>query len=194
MRWFSEALEKISKILSLDEQRGDKAAMAFDADTRGYLLLNAGKVEEARAEFSKALEHAQQSAIPDATKKFFELGIDGRMALVACAKMDFENAKKEAEVMRTGFEALGNKTQVQGAHEVLGIIALDQKNYDEAISHLTEANLESPYVMFQLAKAYAGKKDTGKASDYYRKVANANTLPDLQYALVRKQAKEALGN
>jgi hypothetical protein len=47
--------------------------------------------------------------------------------------------------------------------------------------------------MFQLAKAYAGKKDTQKAMDYYRKVANADTLPDLQYALVRKQAKEALG-
>jgi tetratricopeptide (TPR) repeat protein len=95
--------------------------------------------------------------------------------------------------MRAGFEALSNPNQVRAAHEVLGIIALDQKNYDEAISHLNKANLQSPYVMFQLAKAYAGKKDTQKAMDYYRKVANADTLPDLQYALVRKQAKEALG-
>ena len=190
---FSEELEKISKISSLAAQRGDKAAMALDADTRGYLLLNTGKVEEAKAEFAKALELAQQSAIPDTTKKEFELGNDGRMALVACAKMDFENAKTEAEIMRAGFEALSNPNQVRAAHEVLGIIALDQKNYDEAISHLNKANLQSPYVMFQLAKAYAGKKDTQKAMDYYRKVANADTLPDLQYALVRKQAKEALG-
>jgi transposase len=45
----------------------------------------------------------------------------------------------------------------------------------------------------RLAKAHAGKKDVETATDYYRKVANANTLPDLQYALVRKQAKKALG-
>jgi len=190
---FSEALEKISKISSLAEQPGDKAAMAFGADTRGFLLLNAGRVEEAKAEFAKALELAQQSTIPDAAKKSFELGNDGRMALVASAKKDFESAKREAEVMRAGFEALGNPTQVRAAQEVLGIIALNQENYDEAISHLNEANLQSPYVMFQLAKAYAGKKEAGKATNYYQKAADANTLPDLGYALVRKQAKEALG-
>ena len=190
---FSEALEKISKISSIAEQRGDKAELAFNADTQGYLLLNEGKIEEAKAEFVKALELAQQSAILGAAKRSFELGNDGRLALVASAKKDFENARKEAEVMNAGFETLGNPTQVWEAHEVLGIIALDQKNYDEAISHLTEANLQSPHVMFQLAKAYTGKKDAEKATDYYQKVANANTLPDLQYALVRKQAKEALG-
>jgi tetratricopeptide (TPR) repeat protein len=190
---FSEALEKISKISSLAEQRGDKAGVAFNADTQGFLLLNAGRVEEAKTEFAKALELAHQSAMPDATKKSFELGNDGRMALVASAKKDFESAKREAEVMKTGFEALGNPAQVRGAHEVLGIIALNQENYDEAISHLNEANLQSPYVMFQLAKAYAGKKEAGKATDYYQKAADANTLPDLGYALVRKQAKKALG-
>jgi tetratricopeptide (TPR) repeat protein len=190
---FSEALEKISKITSLDEKRGDQAAMAENAETWGYLLLNAGKVEEAKAKFAKALELEQQSAVPDATKKSFELGNDGRMALVAGAKKDFETAKKEAELMRTGFEALSNPNRVQAAHEVMGIISLEQKNYDEAISQLNEANLQSPYVMFQLAKAYAGKKDAVKAKEYYQKVANANTLPDLQYALVRKQAKMALG-
>jgi tetratricopeptide (TPR) repeat protein len=190
---FSEALERISKISSMADQRGDKAAAAFNADTRGYLLLNEGKIEEAKAEFGKALELAQQSAIPSTTKKSFEFGIDGRMALVASAKKDFEYAKKEAEDMKAGFETLGNPAQVRTAHEVLGIIALDQEKYDEAISHLTEANPQSPYVMFQLAKAYSGKKDSEKAANYYQKVANANTLPDLQYALVRKQAKDALG-
>lgn len=114
------------------------------------------------------------------------------MALVASAKGDFENAKKQAEAVRTGFKAMGNPTQVQAAHQIMGIIALDQKHYDEAISHLTHANLQSPYVMFQFAKAYTGKKDAEKAADYYHKAADANILPTLEYAMVRKQAKEAL--
>jgi tetratricopeptide (TPR) repeat protein len=189
----SEALEQLSRMSSLAEQRGDKAEMAFNADTKGYLLLNAGRVEEAKTEFEKALELARQSAMPDAAKKSFELGNKGRAALVAGAMKDFQSAKREAEAMKAGFEALGNPSQVQAAHEALGMIALDQQNYDGAISHLTEANLQSPYVMFQLAKAYTGKKDAEKAANYYQKVANANTLPDFGYALVRKQAKEALG-
>ncbi len=190
---FPEALEKISQLSSMAEQHGDKAAMAVIDDTRGFLLLSTGKVDEAKADFAKSLELAKQSDIPDATKKSFELGVDGRMALVASAKGDFENAKKQAEVVRAGFEALGNPTLVQAAHQTMGIIALDQKNYDEAISHLTEANLQSPYVMFQLARAYAGIKDTEKAATYYRKAANADILPTLEYALVRKQAMGALG-
>ena len=36
------------------------------------------------------------------------------------AKKDFENAKREAEAMRIGFEALSNPNQVRAAHEVLG--------------------------------------------------------------------------
>ncbi len=189
---FPEALEKISKLSSMAEQQGDKPAIAFNEDMRGYLLLNTGRIDEAKGDFARSLELAKQSAIPDSTMKSFELGFDGRMALVAAAKGDFENAKKQAEVMRAGFEAMGNPNQVQAAHQVMGIIALDQKNYDEAISHLTEANMQSPYVMFQLARAYAGKKDTEKAAGYYRKVANADILPTLEYAMVRKQATEAL--
>jgi len=187
-----EALEQISKLSAMSERQGDKAAMAVDEDTRGYLLFNTGKIDEARGAFAKSLELANQSAVPEATKKSFALGIDGRMALVASAKGDFENAKKQAEAVRTGFEAMGNPTQVQAAHQIMGIIALDQKHYDEAISHLTHANLQSPYVMFQFAKAYTGKKDAEKAADYYHKAADANILPTLEYAMVRKQAKEAL--
>jgi tetratricopeptide (TPR) repeat protein len=189
---FPEALEKISKISSLDEARGDKSGLAGDATARGYLLWNEGKAEEAKAEYARSLEFEKQSSVPDTAKKNFELENLGNLALVDSAKKDFEKAKKESDIRMSGFEALNNPNQVRASHELLGIIALDQKSYDEAISQLTQADPQSPYVMFQLAKAYAGKMDAGKAAEYYRKAANANTLPDLQYALVRKQAKEAL--
>lgn len=187
-----EAIASINRISALAEQRGDKALMAGNAVTRGDLLLNAGKIAEAGAEFNKALELARQADIPDKVKKNVELGSHGNRALVACAKKDFKTAKREAEIMRAGFEASGNPNQIRGAHQVLGIIALHEKNYDDAVAHLKQANAQSPYVMFQLAKAYAGKKDAEQSKAYYRKAAEAYTLPDIEYAMIRHQAKKAM--
>ena len=189
----SEALKQISKVSALAEQRGDKATVARIAESQGDLLLNAGKIEEAKAEFARALQLAQQADIPDSVKKISELSNHGNLALVASAKKDFETAKKEAEVMRAGFAELGNPNRMREVHEVLGIVALCQRNYDEAISHLTQADLQSPYVLFQLAKAHAGRKDAEKAKTYYQKVADSHTLPELRYAMVRKAAQKALG-
>lgn len=174
-----DAIESINRISVLAEQRGD-------------LLLNAGKIADAGTEFTKALELARQADIPDKVKKNVELGSHGNRALVACAKKDFKTAKREAEILRAGFEASGNPTQIRGAHQVLGIIALHQKNYDDAIAHLKQANAQWPYVMLQLAKAYAGKKDANQSKAYYRKAAEAYTLSDMDYAMIRHQAKKAL--
>ena len=189
----SAALAMLSKESALAEEQGDKAAMAQVAIARGDLLLDAGKVEEAKTEFAKALELGRQSTIPEGAKKNSELGHHGDLALLAAAKKDFAGAAKEAEVMRAGFEALGDANQMRLAHEVQGIIALRQAKYDEAISQLNQADLHSPYVLFQLAKAYAGKKDTENAKTNFQKAANAYTLPSLGYAMVRRAALKAAG-
>lgn len=170
----------------------DDALMAGNAATRGELLLNAGKIKDAEAEYAKALELAQQADIPDRVKKNVELTSHGGKALVASAKKDFKTAKAEAEIMRAGFEATGNPNQIREAHEVLGIIALNEKNYDDAVAQLTQANAQSPYVTLQLAKAYAGKKDRDNSKTYYRKAAETYILPDTEYAMIRQQAKKAM--
>ncbi len=188
-----EAQGKLSEASALAEKQGDKAFMARTEYTQGDVLLIAGRNDEAKAAFTKSQELAQQANVPDTVKKNAEAAYHGGLALVASAKKDFATAKKEAEIMRKGFEGLGNPNQMRTAHEVLGIVALNQKNYDEAISELNQANLRSPYVMFRLAQAYVGKKDPEKAKSYYQKAATAYTLPDLQYALVRRQAKKAAG-
>jgi tetratricopeptide (TPR) repeat protein len=187
----SAALAMLSKESALAEEGGDRAAMAQVASVRGGLLLDGGKVEEAKAEFAKALELARQSTMPEGRKKNMEIASHGALALIAAAKKDFEGAAKEAEIMRAGCDSLGNLNLMRLAHQVLGIVALRQAKYDEAISQLNQADTSSPYTMFQLAKAYAGKKDTDNAKTYFQKVANAYPLPDLQYAMVRRGALKA---
>ena len=73
------------------------------------------------------------------------------------------------------------------------LLALQQKNYDEAISRLSQADPRSLYVMYHLGKAYAGRSDREKALTWYRKAATTYTVPNLQDALVRKAAQRELG-
>lgn len=187
------AMAALSKQSAISGKAGDKAEMSQIGFVRGDLLLHTGKTDEASKEFKMALDLAQQSSIPERRKKNVELICHGDLALVAAAKKDFEGAAKEAETMRAGFEALGDPNEMLRAHEVLGIVALSQAKYDDAITELNQADLSSPYTMFQLAKAYAGKKDVKNAKTYYQKAATAYSLPNLRYAMVRHAALKAAG-
>ena len=187
------ALDMISKATALDEKSGNHAGMAGDAGISAELLLHSGKIEQARRQFVLALEHVRQSNRPERSKKRAELGHHGTLALVAAARKDFETANKEAAIMRAGFEGWATPQEMFWLHEVLGILALQQKNYGEAISRLSQADPQSLYVMYHLGKAYAGKPDQEKALTWYRKAATTYTLPSLRDALVRKAAQRELG-
>lgn len=83
-------------------------------------------------------------------------------------------------------------------NELLGVVALHQKRYDESVSLLSEADTKSVYVMYDLGKAYAGRRDMEKAVECYRKAATTYEIPDgvtqlsLKDALVRKAALREL--
>ena len=107
------------------------------------------------------------------------------------AKKDFAAAKSEADEFRKGAEATKNPAQVKNAHELDGIIALAEKDYDRAIAELQQANQQNPQDLYRLCQAYKGKGDAAKAKDYCDKAANFNSLPQLNYAFVRTKAKAA---
>ncbi len=186
------AIAMLGKESALAEQRGEKAAMATAANARGYVLLYAGKIDQAGKEFSNALDLSRQASMPEGGRKGFELASHRLLALAAATRKDFPAAAKEAEAARSGAESLADPTMMRLVHGVVGEIALRQAKYDDAISQLNQADAGSPYTMFQLAKAYAGKKDAANARKYYEMAANARILPDLDYAMVRKAALKAL--
>ena len=109
---------------------------------------------------------------------------------VALAKGDVATAKTEAAAYLSGAEARNNKFRIRQAHELAGAISLQEKDFDEAIAHLGEANQQDPQVVFYTALAYKGKGDGAKAKEWAAKAANANVLPLASYAFVRQKAKK----
>ena len=107
---------------------------------------------------------------------------------VALGKKDIATAKVEAQEFWKLAEASSNPIQLKLAHELGGMIALEEKNYDKAISEFEQSNMQNPQDLYRLAVAYQAKGNTAKAREYYAKAAKFNSLPAVNLAFVRAKA------
>jgi tetratricopeptide (TPR) repeat protein len=184
------ALKEIEKEYALDAKLADTANMSGDALLLGNILLNAGRTDEAAKRFWQSLDLVQKSSLSDDVKQDTKLAAhynDGRVAL---AKGDVAKAKTEAAAYASGAAARNNAFRIRQAHQLVGTIALHEKDYDTAIAELAQANQQDPQVVYTLALAHQGKGDTAKAKELAAEAANANILPQVTYAFVRAKAKK----
>ncbi len=107
---------------------------------------------------------------------------------VALGRKDLATSKTESQEFRKGAEASKNPAQVKQAHELAGLIALEEKNYSLAIAELQQTNLQNPQNLYRLSQAYQGKGDAPKAKEFSAKAAAFNSLPQLNYAFIRNKA------
>src|ERR1044072_8712704 len=189
---FDQALAEVAKQYAVAEKSNDVAAMTGDLQLKGNILLEMGKADDARQAYEQALKTTTDSGLSQAVKDNAARFQHYNLARVAIAKKDLATAKTETETFRKGVEAAKNANQLKQAHELAGRIALHEKNYDAAISELAQANQQNPDVLYLLGWAYQEKGDATKSRDNYQRAAKFNSLPNLNYALVRHKAEKAL--
>jgi tetratricopeptide (TPR) repeat protein len=184
-----KALEDIDKQYALGEKINDVAAMTGDLQTKGTILLEIGKYDEAKMQFERLLKMTQESSLSQEIKDNTKLFHHYNLGTVALGKKDNATAKTEAEEFRKGAEVSKNPAQIRLAHSLAGMIALAEKDYDKAIAELQQANQQNPQDLFRLCQAYQGKGDNARAKEYCAKAAGFNSLPQLNYAFVRTKAR-----
>lgn len=189
-----QALAEVAKQYALGEKSSDAAAMAGDLQLKGNILLEMGKLDEAKQAYDQALKTTADSNLSKEIKDNTELFHHYNLARVAVAKKDLAAAKTETETFRKGAEAAKNANQLKQAHELAGRIALEEKNYDVAVTEFTQANQQNPDVLYLLGHAYHGKGDAAKAKESFTKAAKFNSLPALNYAFVRSKAEKELAS
>jgi tetratricopeptide (TPR) repeat protein len=185
-----KALADVDKQYALGEKIEDVAAMTGDLQTKGTILLEMGKYDEAKEQFDRILKMTESSnlsqEIKDNTKRFHHFNL----ATVALGKKDYATAKSEAEEFRKGAEASKNPAQVRQSHQIIGMIALAGKDYDKAIAELQQTGQQNPQNFYRLCQAYQGKGDNAKAKEFCTKAAGFNSLPALNYAFIRTKAQK----
>jgi tetratricopeptide (TPR) repeat protein len=186
-----QALADVEKQKALGQKTNDVPAMAGDLQLKGNILLEMGKAAEARTAFENALKTIEGSNLSQEIKDNNKRVIHYNLARVALVKKDLAGAKTETEEFRKGADASNNPAQVRLSHELTGMIALAEKDYDKGLAELQQANLQNPQNLYRMCQAYQAKGDKEKAKEMCTKAAEFNSLPALNYAFVRTKAKAA---
>ncbi len=188
-----QALAEVDKQYALGQKINDVPAMAGDLQLRGNILLEMGRYDEAKKAYEEALRITTSATnlsqeLKDNTALFHHYNL----ARVAIGKKDFATARSETEAYKRGAEAAKNQNQIKQVHELAGMTALAEKNYDLAIAELLQSNQQNPANLYLLGEAYQGKGDAAKAKESFTKAATFNSLPQLNYAFVRTKANNRL--
>ncbi len=183
------ALAELDKQYTLGKGTDDAAAMAGDATSMGNILLATGKPAEALKRYEQAVQVVDASDLSPEVKENAKQFHHYNAARVAIATGDLAKARSENETFMRQAQAKENPFQIRLGHEVAGMIALVEKNWDGALTHLDQANLQDPYNLYRQGLAYEGKGDQTKAKEKFASAVGFNQLPTINSALVRMKAR-----
>jgi len=189
----AKALADVDERYAVAQKNNDVAGMAFDRGLRGLILVESGKADAAQKEFDAGFQLVQDSTLSQEIKDNAKLAHHYNLSRVAVAKNDLAGAKKEADEYRRGAAGAKNPFIAKNAHELDGIIALAEKDWNKAIAELGQANPQNPQDTYRLCEAYRGKGDRAKAAELCVRAAEFNTLPNVNYAFIRVKAKAGAG-
>jgi tetratricopeptide (TPR) repeat protein len=183
------AIAELEKQYTLGKTTDDAAAMAGDATSIGNILLATGKPAEALKRFEQAVQVVDASQLSPEVKENAKQFHHFNAARVAIATGDLAKARSENETFMRQAQAKENPFQIRLGHEVAGMIALAEKSWDGALTHLEQANLQDPYNLYRQGLAYEGKGDQAKAKEKFASAVGFNQLPTINSALVRMKAR-----
>jgi len=186
------ALLEMDKQYALGEAIDDAAAMSGDAGTMGAILQEAGRYEEALAKYEASVKLIEDSNLSVEVKQNARRLHLNNQARIALLKKDLAAAKAKSAEFRVQAETAKNTFQLWLAHELAGMIAMEDKAYDQAVEHFQQANLQNPYTIFRLAMALEAKGEIDRAKETCDKAAGFNALNNLNYAFMRKRAGQRL--
>jgi tetratricopeptide (TPR) repeat protein len=74
------------------------------------------------------------------------------------------------------------------------MVAMKEKQYQEAINEFKQANQQNPYILSKLANAYQENNNKNEAKKYYEECLNFNALNSINQAFIRTKVKEVLAS
>jgi tetratricopeptide (TPR) repeat protein len=185
----SAAVAEVEKMKAVAKAEGDTVALSGDANLIGNIYLEAGRPDEAKTQFAEALKLAEAASTPADVKEAARRQDTFDLARVALAKGDVAGAQAKADAYAAAVAQRKIPFEVRQGHELLGMVALQRRDFAKAAAELAQANNLDPRVQYHLALALQGQGDGKAARDAARQAADHNGL-NFNYAYVRGKAKE----
>ncbi len=183
------ALDEIEKMKAIAEAKGDLAAEAGDLTLMGNVLLEGGSADEALGLYQQSVETMGRADVSDEVKGNARRNHDYFVARVALGQGDLTAARESVNAYAAAVEAKQIPFEVRRVHELEGLIALHEEDYEGAVSHLEQANQQNPRILYHLARACNGAGDVERARALAEQAGNFNQL-NVNFAYVRDKARE----
>jgi len=191
---FEAALSQVQKQYDLASAAGDYSNMSGDVSFIGNILLEMGRYEEARMRFEETVALQEQARnTSEEVKVQTRLAYHYNAGRVAAWSGDLVEAKEHLTTYQAGAEANQNQFQIWAAHQLAGIIALQENNWDEALARLAQSNPLNPFNTYLLGVAYQGQGDAERAREHFDKAANFNVVGNAQLAFARQRIAASQG-
>ena len=189
---YEQALNELTLMYNIARETNDAPAIAADLVNMGNILYEIGKFDEAQKSYDMSVKTMRESGLEkeviDNAERFY-LYNTGRVAL---KKGNLKLSKDKCKQFMAAASEVKNTFQLWLAHELEGMIALSEKEYEKAIDELNQANQQNPYTFYRIAMVYEKMGDTENAQKFYERAATDNTLNSLNYAFIRTKASEKM--
>ena len=146
-----------------------------------------GDMDAARAALARVTPIMRARAAETGTPEF-AAQTDGNIAFwsgfVAAHAGEYDAALEFARQAMTAVENQRNPRRNEGAHGLMGFVALRQGDYAEAVSHFEQSSRDNHWIRYQHALALEGAGRNAEALDIFRTLAEVR-FNNLGVALVK---------
>jgi tetratricopeptide (TPR) repeat protein len=169
--------------MNVPDPRGSKIG-ALDAEIQ--IATYSGDFASATRAIAQRAPLAREDvagASDEAVKRIAEGVTTYYEGMVAARQGDSTTAKAKADELKKMLASTNDPQKDQGAHAILGVLALEQKDFKGAASHLAQANPNDVFLMYERALALDGAGQSSDAKALFRKVSQYNfNSPDVAFA------------
>jgi tetratricopeptide (TPR) repeat protein len=110
-------------------------------------------------------------------------------AVIAAMEGDYEGAAANADLITDDLASINDPQKNRRYHRVHAMVNYEQGNYEKALEHAAELNMDNIYDKYWMAKAHQAAGNTDEAMVLFKEIAEFN-FNGVAYALIRNEAKE----
>ncbi|UCC44835.1 MAG: tetratricopeptide repeat protein [Candidatus Zixiibacteriota bacterium] len=186
------AVGEIKKMTAIAEKINYYAAMSGDQVVKGNIHLEAGQPDQALTCYRKAVTLIEKANVAEEVKETTRRTASYNEARVALAQNDIETAQTKSDEYATRVTVLNNPNEVRLMHQLKGMVALQQKDFQTAHANLLKSNQQNPQNIYRMAVALDGQGDKAKAKEICQEAASFNQLNSLNQAFAKHKAKRMM--
>jgi tetratricopeptide (TPR) repeat protein len=168
-----KAVETFQKRVDLAMENASPNFVVFSHLPTMYFLTEAGQFDKGEAFLDKADAFIETAELKEADRKSYKLYAGLDRCYFNIMKGELEKAESDVQTWMQLVEERKNPDEKQFLHMILGILETKKNNFDGALEHFGNADLENPYIWYWKAIALEKSGDGEQAMKMYSKVTNS---------------------